>query len=376
MVERSYDAIVVGGGVVGSAIAYGMGKRGAKVVVLDEGDAAIRASRVNFGLVWLQTKGENMPEYGLWSRRSADLWTPFAAELTAISGVDPEHQQTGGVAFCLGEKELEDRRKTILRMHNQSEPWVYETEMIDRKQVQALFPALRLGPDVVGASYCPHDGVSNPLRLLQALHAAFARVGVDYRPDAPARSARGDGEGFTVDTPVGTFRAGKIVLAAGHGIPALAGTLGLEAPVVPERGQLLVTERAAPILPVAASGLRQTRDGTIMIGATREDTDEYTTEATTENAINLAQRAVRIAPDIARLRMIRTWLGLRVLSPDKCPVYMESESHPGAYVAFCHSGNTLAAVHAEDLAEAFLAPGLPDRLAPFHPRRFDAQKAA
>ncbi|MGE0715484.1 MAG: NAD(P)/FAD-dependent oxidoreductase [Alphaproteobacteria bacterium] len=376
MADSSYDVIVVGGGVVGSAIGYGLAKRGARTVILDEGDAALRASRVNFGLVWLQSKGDGMPDYGRWTRRSADLWGPFAAELAERSGVDPEHQQKGGVIFCLGDQELEERRTTIMRMHNQVEPWVYETEMIDRRQMQSLFPGVRFGPELVGGSFCPHDGVSNPLRLLQALHAAFGSVGADYRPDAPARAARAEGGGFAVDTPVGTFRAGKIVLAAGHGSPALAGALGLDAPVIPERGQVFVTERVAPILEVAAGGIRQTRDGTIMIGATFEDTSEYTTRTTTANAVQLAQRAVRIMPDLARLKMVRTWLGLRVLSPDGFPVYMESDDHPGAYVAFCHSGNTLAAVHAEDLAEAILAPRLPDRLASFHPRRFHAQKAA
>ncbi|MCC7274930.1 MAG: FAD-binding oxidoreductase [Alphaproteobacteria bacterium] len=376
MADTSYDFIVVGGGVVGSAIGYGLAKRGARVAVLDEGDTAIRASRVNFGLVWLQSKGDGMPDYGRWTRRSADLWGPFAQELRQTSGVDPEHVQRGGVIFCLGDEEFEQRRTTIMRMHNQVEPWVYETEMIDRRQMQELFPGVRLGKELVGGSFCPHDGVSNPLRLLQSLHAALKRLGADYRPDAPARAARAEGGGFAVDTPVGTLRAGKIVLAAGHGSPALAGALGLDAPVIPERGQLLITERVAPILDVAAGGIRQMSEGGMLIGATFEDTSEYTTRATTANAVELAQRAIRIMPDLARLKMVRTWLGLRVLSPDGFPVYMESDDHPGAYVAFCHSGNTLAAVHAEDLAEAFLAPRLPERLASFHPRRFHAQKAA
>ncbi len=374
--EAGFDVVVVGGGVVGSSIGYGLARRGARVAILDQGDAALRASRVNFGLVWLQSKGDGMPDYGRWTRRSADLWTGFAAELQAHSGIDPEHQQDGGVSFCLGEEEFEQRRNTIQRMHNQVEPWVYETRMIDRKEVEALFPRVRFGPELVGASFCPHDGVSNPLRLLQSLHGALARLGVAYRPDAPALAVRRDGQGFVVDTPAGIFRAGKIVLAAGHGTPALARTLGLEAPIRPERGQLIVTERVAPILPLPASGVRQTRDGTIMIGTTHEHADDLTTRTTTANAVKIAARAVRVIPDLANLRMVRTWLGLRVLSPDGFPVYMESETHPGAYVAICHSGNTLAAVHANDLCEAILAQRLPDRLAPFHPRRFHVQQAA
>ncbi|BBK30811.1 glycine/D-amino acid oxidase-like deaminating enzyme [Stella humosa] len=376
MAEASFDFVVVGGGVVGSSIGLGLARRGARVAILDQGDTALRSSRVNFGLVWLQSKGDGMPEYGRWTRRSADLWTEFAAYLQDLSGIDPEHEQKGGIAFCLGEAEFEHRRNTIQRMHNQVEPWVYETRMIDRKAVEALYPGVRFGPEMVGASFGPHDGVTNPLRLLQSLHGALKRVGIAYRPDAPAQAIQSDGGGFVIDTPAGPFRAGKVVLAAGHGTTGLAATLGLEAPIVPERGQLIITERVAPILPIPASGVRQTRDGTIMIGTTHEAAPDLTTRATTANAVHIAERIVRLIPDMARVKMVRTWLGLRVLSPDGFPVYMESETHPGAYVAICHSGNTLAAVHANDLAEAFLAHRLPDTLAPFHPRRFHVSQAA
>ena len=66
-----YDALVVGGGLVGSSVAFGLAERGLRVAVLDEGDRAQRAARTNFGLVWVQTKGDGMPAYMRWTRRSA-----------------------------------------------------------------------------------------------------------------------------------------------------------------------------------------------------------------------------------------------------------------------------------------------------------------
>ena len=76
----SYDVAVIGGGMVGSAVGFGLTERGLRVVVLDEGDSALRAARTNFGLVWVQSKGDGMPAYMGWTRRSADLWPAFAAE--------------------------------------------------------------------------------------------------------------------------------------------------------------------------------------------------------------------------------------------------------------------------------------------------------
>lgn len=75
------EYIVVGGGVVGCAVAYGLLKAGHKVTVLDGGDSAHRASRGNFGLVWLSSKGLDAPHYAAWTRRSVNLWRGLADEL-------------------------------------------------------------------------------------------------------------------------------------------------------------------------------------------------------------------------------------------------------------------------------------------------------
>lgn len=74
-----YDAIAIGGGLVGSAIAYGLA-RGLRVALVDEGDVGYRASRGNFGLVWIQNKGDGAPHYPRWAPRSADAFgAPIAA---------------------------------------------------------------------------------------------------------------------------------------------------------------------------------------------------------------------------------------------------------------------------------------------------------
>ena len=81
---------VIGGGLVGMAVAWGLAQRGRSVTVFDQGDLAFRASRADFGLVWVQGKGVGMPDYARWTRLSARLWPEFAAELAEASGVDVE----------------------------------------------------------------------------------------------------------------------------------------------------------------------------------------------------------------------------------------------------------------------------------------------
>jgi glycine/D-amino acid oxidase-like deaminating enzyme len=186
---------------------------------------------------------------------------------------------------------------------------------------------------------------------------------------------RYQGQRFVIETARGSIESGKVVLAAGHGTPALAAAVGVEAPIYAQKGQILVTERLRRFLPIPGSGLRQTEDGTILIGLSKENTgfDDRTTVAI---GGRMASRALRIVPELARVRLQRTWGGIRVLTPDNNPIYAQSEQCPGAFVTLCHSGVTLAAVHATDLAHAIRAGTLPETLSDFHPRRLNVQKAA
>lgn len=165
------------------------------------------------------------------------------------------------------------------------------------------------------------------------------------------------------------------MIAAGLGTSSLAAQVGLHVPLRPERGQLLVTERLEPILPLPTMGVRQTAEGTVMIGVTNEATG-LDASTTTSAAARMSLDAVRTFPALAQATLVRQWAGLRILTPDGFPIYAESPTHPGAFVAICHSGVTLAAVHAGELADAVIAGRLPAAMDVFHHRRFDVPQAA
>lgn len=361
------DAIVIGGGLVGAAIAWGLLDHGHSVIMLDEGDVALRASRGNFGLVWVQSKGDGMPEYARWTRGSADLWGAFGQRLTEETGISPHYEKPGGLYFMLSEEDDARIRDQHVRMHNVNGSAGYGAEMLDRRQLDEMMPGL--GPDVISGSYCKHDGHANPLFLLRALHLGFARRGGRYHADAEVERVEKDGEGFCVTTARGRYRGGKVVMAAGHGNTRLGPMLGMDVPIHPEKGQILVTERAAPLLPLPTHVLRQTNEGTIMIGDSHEDTG-YSTASTSPVMAQMAAYAVRCFPALAKLRVVRSWGAVRVLSKDGFPVYQQSAETPGAFAINCHSGVTLAAAHAGPLAAAIAGPGLGPEFDAFSPRRF------
>jgi hydrogen cyanide synthase HcnC len=363
----NYDAIVVGGGLVGAAIAYGLAREGLRPIVLDEGDVALRASRGNFGLVWVQSKGLGNPAYQRWTRSSSELWLELAAALCEETGIGVGHQRPGGVSICLTDEEFAAKERAMHAMLAQMGDFGFEYRMLDRGELKELLPGI--GPKVVGASWSPYDGHANPLYLLRALHAAMLARGGAYRAEAKVESLTTSANNFVANTRSGRFEAPKLVLAAGLGNAVLGPQVGLHIPVVPVRGQIIVTERVQQHLRMPTHILRQTEEGGVMIGESREE-GRCDDQSGIDVVRGLAARAVATFPFLAGVRMVRTWAALRVMSPDGYPIYEQSASCPGAFAATCHSGVTLAGAHALRYAKYIADGAVAEALAVFHSHRF------
>jgi glycine/D-amino acid oxidase-like deaminating enzyme len=366
-----YDVAVIGGGMVGTAVAYGCAAGGARTAMLDQGDLSLRAARANAGLIYSQGKGEGLPAYAAWTRRSISLWPAFAEAMASAAGRPIGFRQRGVLAFCLGEEELDARRALLQRMHNQLGGPAAPMRLVDRNELESLLPEVRLGPRVVGATYSPEDCDVNALPLLRALNGGFLHAGGTHLLERTVTRITPDGNGFDIVSDRDTVHADKVVVACGLGIPRLAPMVGLRAPVRPVRGQMIVTERLAPMLPIPGSGVRQIHEGVVQIGTTTEE-GEIVPATTVADLARMAARAAQVIPALAEARIVRSWAGIRPMTPDGCPIYQQSPSHPGAFVAVCHSGVTLCAAHAGPLAAAILAGKLPDDVADLHPDRFDA----
>ncbi|MBV4551592.1 FAD-binding oxidoreductase [Pseudomonas sp. SWRI102] len=363
------DVIVVGGGLVGMAVAYGLAREGAEVQVLDQGDDAFRASRGNFGLVWVQGKGHDLTDYSRWTRSSATRWPAFAQALLADSGIDVQLKQPGGFHMCFNDEELLERQSRLQTL--QDALGEYPFEMLDAAEVKARLPLI--GPAVIGASYTPQDGHVNPLKLLRALHASAQAKGarlqggvqverIDYAP----------GE-FRVRAGRRSFVAPRIVLAAGLGNATLGPQVGLHAPVAPNRGQVLISERVRPFLPYPTLNVRQTDEGTVQLGDSMEEVG-FDDSTSTEVLAAIARRGVSTFPLLRDVRLVRAWGALRVMSPDGFPIYQQSSVHPGAFVVTCHSGVTLAAAHALRIAPWIMGGARPAELGVFSGDRFLTDK--
>ena len=130
---REHDIAVIGGGLVGGAIAYGLARLGRRVCLYDEGDVAYRASRGNFGLVWVQGKGQGLAPYGGWTQRSVRRFAEFAALLREDTGIDVALEQPGGFHLCLSDAELAHRVDQLTRLVAQQGFERYAFEVLNER---------------------------------------------------------------------------------------------------------------------------------------------------------------------------------------------------------------------------------------------------
>lgn len=373
-VANNYDVAVIGGGLVGSAIALGLARKGQRVAVLDEGDVAYRASRGNFALVWVQNKGIGMPQYAAWTVRSAQRWQELSDLLLELTGIDVVLQQPGGFHFLLSERELEARVAQMKRLHAQDGMPRYAMDVLDHAALKRMIP--EIGPEVVGATYTTLDGHVNSLKLFRALNAGMQKLGAVYLGDHIVNTIEHAGGEFQLATTHGEIHAGKLVLAAGIANARLGAMVGLDVPVRPQRGQLIVTEKTVPFLNYPVSTVRQTDEGGVMLGDSQEEAG-LDARVGREVIAVLADRATRMFPRLASLNVVRTWAALRVMTKDGFPIYEQSAECPGAFVFTCHSGVTLAANHALELPDHIVEGRLPAEIfQAFSSRRFHVQKVA
>lgn len=342
------DYAIIGGGIVGLSVAWGLLKRGRTVVVLDGDDGAFRASRGNFGLVWVQSKGMNQPRYAQWSQHSAAIWADFAQELAEATGRSISLQQRGGYDFHFSEATLEATVRKYEALKDKLDG-NYPFDVLGHNALRKEEP--NIGPKVVGAILHHQDGHANPLKLLTALAQDVRRMGGTVlngktvtevtKPDGFRVMC---GDGTTVD-------AAKCILSAGLGAAALGPKLGFRAQVRPQRGQVLITEKLpAGMINRPSLIARQVDEGGIQIGATNEEVG-YDDGVTQPGLSHLAAEAISAYPFLARAQLVRSWGALRVLSPDGLPIYQESRTMPGAFLVTCHSGITLSAAHARLLPD-------------------------
>jgi glycine oxidase len=361
---RSTDCIVIGGGVMGCAVALRLAQAGVKTLVLERSIPGAEASSAAAGILAAQEEAAGPgPLFDLCIFSRA-MFPALAAELLVATGLDVMLRDTGLLSACFDERDRADleRRYAYQRDLGLRAAWIGGDE------ARRIEPSL--SPDVVGALHFPDDGQVDPPALLRALSHAAARAGVEFLSGAHVRRVVADG-GRVAGVEVEGERIGAraVVLAAGSWSSLVEGGGLPPRAVRPLRGQIAQLETRPPAIRgtiVVRGGYVVGRaDGRVLAGSTMEQVgfDKRVTAAGLRHVLDVA---VRLAPALAQAPVTATWANFRPTTEDQLPVIGETSVH-GLVVATGHfrNGILLAPITADIVRDLVVSGRSSVDLAPF-----------
>jgi glycine/D-amino acid oxidase-like deaminating enzyme len=363
------DAIIIGGGIIGCASAYYLAARGVRSLVLERRGIATEASGANAGMIGASSgvPGKTLAH----TKKSRELLARDAEEL----GRPVELVREGRVVLASNEAEWAEVQEFVATRRAEG----IETNLFSADDLRALEPGL--GGGFVGAALVPGDGHVNPFLLTHAYAAAARRLGAEVRVGVEAIRLETSGDRVTgVLTQAGPIAASRVIIAAGAWSGALLAPLGIAIPVRPGRGQMLVTEALPPLTSRALRtfeiGIRQDLHGHMLIGSTVEDVG-FNREVTLLVLSQFCRLAIAVMPALKDARIIRTWAGLRPMTPDSLAIIDAVPGVAGLFLATGHSrtGVTYAAISAWLLAQLVTEGRTDLPLDPFRLARFPAAVA-
>ena len=360
------DLCIIGGGLLGTATAYFAASAGLKVVLLEEKELASGASGAAFGGVsvgiYSYSSARVPAAYVAISKASLELYRRLQEEL----GPPLDFYSPGSLDPFYSEDGLARGRE---RAHGLNECGV-PCELLSPEQIRDIEPAV--SNIVSGAIYCPVDGHVTPFCVVWALANAARRLGADIRSRVRVLSLIRSGDRIIgVNTDQGPISADWVVNTAGLGVAPLCQDVGVAVPLDYSRGQMFVSEPVAPVLRTYIHNIKQTPVGTFVIGATRESgtVETVTTIAGTQEVLSWASRLI---PALAKLRLMRSWAGIRPVPPDGYPIIGPIDGLEHLLIAVMHRGVTLAPIVGRVLVDLITKRGTEHDITPYLLSRFDS----
>jgi len=361
---QSFDAVIVGGGIVGAACARSLSQKGMRLALVEQGEIGAGATAAAMGHIVVL---DDSPAQLALTRYSQLLWKQIAGGLPR----EVEYHQRGTLWVAADDEELEN----ICRKHSAYRQAGIPSELIDAQSLASIEPALRSG--LAGGLLMPEDVVVSPQAaaraLLQQANATLVREKAVAMGSGRVTLSNGD-----------ELRAPIFINAAGEGAPAL--TLGL--PVAMRKGHLAITRPYPGFLryqvvelgylksahvtttDTVAFNVQPRQNGQLLIGSSRQFGAKGR-EVEPGIMARMFERATEYLPALPTLAIERTWTGFRSATPDKLPLIGPSLKDETVFLATGHEGLgiTTSLATAQLLADliAGRTPAIP--IAPYLPSR-------
>ncbi|MBE1553335.1 NAD(P)/FAD-dependent oxidoreductase [Sporosarcina limicola] len=387
MSTQHRDVVVIGGGIMGAAIAYYGSKAGLNITVLEKKELASGTSSRCDGNILAIDKDPGFDSQ--MSLKSQQLVHELNKELE----ISFEYRNPGSILVCENDNEMEAANTWVKRQQDAG----LDFRMLDRDDLRN--ESKYFADDLYGGLECKTDSTVNPYMLTYSMFYSAEKQGAKIHTNTEVKNiTRNDAGQFIIETNNGVFTANKVVNACGVWAPMIGEMLGLDIPIIPRKGQLIVASRQQPVglrkvmefgyLISKFGGERKvdpltekygvalvfepTESQNFLIGSSRQFTG-FDTRVDHEVTKYIAKRAVRFYPKIADMTVIRTYAGLRPWTEDHLPIISQVDQIPGFYIAAGHEGDgiSLAAVTGK-LIEEMISEKEPS--IPISPLRFSRFK--
>ena len=391
MVQKA-DVVVTGGGIMGCAIAYGLKKKGVgRVTVVERRGIGEETSSACDGGVNLQTKAPG-PALEL-AKRSVELYQTLSQELD----YDVHFEKYGGMVMVdspelMGVVEHSVAEQTAAGV---------DVAILSGDEARRMEPCL--SKRITAVTYCPDDGRVSPIHTTIGYAKAAGRAGVEFLLNTAVTGVTvEDGQVTGVETTRGPIRAEVVVNACGVYAPEIGRMVGLDIPILPRKGNIVVTEQMAPCVehnlicaryialkhdpdlartssdPSMRLGvnlfLEQTHDGNIIFGSNREWSG-YDKSTSYEILCAICSYAASLVPFLSELNIIRTFAGLRPYC-EGGPILGPVDGIHGFVMAAGHEGDgiAMAPITGEIMSDYIISQTVTEDIRPFLFSRFSQQK--
>jgi glycine/D-amino acid oxidase-like deaminating enzyme len=341
------DVLVIGAGIYGCATAYFLARFGVNVLVIDADDIGSGASGANAGNLHLQlspfSHAGKSPE---WVAEFARMLPFFVNALTLWKRLDDELdcdielRCPGGIMVAQTDQQMQILHEKVALERAQGLP----IEMIGSAELHRLAPYI--ADHVLGASYCPDEGMANALLAVTRLADGAREAGAGFLLNARVRGVEQQVGGWRVDTSRGRIRCRRVVIAAGSSSAEIAAMAGVQLPLMHRVIQMVATEACEPFIDhllyhaESRLTLKQVANGNVLIGGgwTASRDPVFGRSAVLSESLRGSLAVARsIVPRLAEISVIRSWAGPNIYTLDGRPILGAVPGYPGLFTAVCNT---------------------------------------
>ena len=369
----NYDAIVIGGGIIGACASYFLSKENQKVLLIEKNFIGRGASGSSAAMLECQIDAHRGDPFFSLALASHKLFPSLYLEIKESTGLDFQYDPCGILQLALIEEDSLFLKSSVADLQKKG----LKAEWKETDQIQSEYPYLN--SDHVGGAFFWEDGQINGEKFLSAMIKASKKNGVDVlseQKDVMWDVRNGKVEG--IKTPQKTYCAGKYVVAAGAWTDSLLEPLQTKLGIYPVKGQMLVYETPNiplkhPIYTRSSGYVTPKKDGYTFVGATVEKVG-FSEESFTKEQTQLKSYADNIFPGLLKKTFRGVVSGFRPGSPDDLPVIGPLVDHPQIIVASGHyrNGILLAPITGQAVTDLALGKKPAFDILPFSPSRFQA----